>query len=417
MIVYKFGGASVSSASGVRRVFEIVAKSDQKMVVVISAMGKTTNKMEIILENIIQKDFQTALELASELRGYHEDIIADLGLTPNIVKHIFEQIESYIKNDSLFFCNYEQRYDSFVSFGEMLSSTILSSFFTHNKLANKLLDVKDIIITDSTHRDANVDFNVTRQRFCEAIESDINLFVTQGFISSDKLGNTTTLGREGSDYTAAIIANVSDSDSVTIWKDVDGVFNADPREFKDVVLIPQLPYAYAVELAHNGAQIIHPKTIKPLENKNIPLYVKPFKPSSSNGTIINNENIEISVPIFIKNKKQNLVSIRPKDLSFVLEHGMEDVMSTFNRFKQKIYLIQISAVSISISTGDTRYFEKLIETLREKYNVYYNTDLEILTIKNYTIDIIKRERENRQVYIEQKTRTGIKILRGVSNNL
>ena len=411
MLVYKFGGVSISSAEGVKRVFEIIKSVDDRIIVVVSAMGKTTNKLEEILDLVVAKRFDEAIERYNELKKFHEDIISELGLNMVFIEHIFANMLEFIKDDKYSNNELEYRYDAFVSYGELLSSTILSVYFVQNEVANKLLDMRDVIVTDSSFKEANVNFIATSQRVNRAMGLGFNIYVTQGFIGGDQDGNTTTLGREGSDYTAAILANSINCDSVTIWKDVDGVYSADPKEFDNPQLIPQLPYSYAVELAFSGAKVIHPKTIKPLENKNIPLYVKPFNNSNAEGTIINGENIVIDIPILITKKNQNLVSIRPRDLSFVVEDCMEDILSTFNKYKQKLNLLQVSGVSISVSTENDRHFMELIEDLQKRYRISFNTGLEILTIKNYTSDILTRERENHNIYIEQRTRRGIKLLR------
>ncbi len=411
MIVYKFGGASVSSGAGVRRVCEIVSRCDDKLVIVVSAMGKTTNKLENILEKLIVKDFDAARSLCQELLQFHTDIMEELNLKTIFIEHIYNNIIEFIEDDKFRDRDYEYRYDAFVSFGEILSSTVLSIYLTSQSVANKMLDMRDIIITDSSFREANVDMEATSQRLHRAMQLGFNIYVTQGFIAGDIKGNTTTLGREGSDYSAAIVANVLYTTSLTIWKDVDGVFNADPKEFPDAVCLAQIPYSYAVELAFCGAQVIHPKTIKPLENKGIPLYVKSFSSDVAPGTIINSEDIRITKPFLIKKKDQILITIRPKDLSFISEFLFSDITHIFESFKQSINMAQISAVSISLSTDSTRYFDELVAKLSDKYVIRYNKDLEILTIKNFDADLLAREKEGRSIFLEQRTRTSVKLLR------
>ena len=411
MIVYKFGGASVSSDVGVKRVYEIVSKCDDKLIIVVSAMGKTTNKLEEVLEKITEKDFDSALSMCQDVLQFHTDIMNKLNLQTIFVEHIYNNMIEFIKDDKYRDKEYEYRYDAFVSFGEMLSSTILSIYLTSQNYVNKMLDMRDIIITDSSFKEANVDMNATTQRIHRAMKLGFNVYVTQGFIAGDIDGNTTTLGREGSDYSAAIIANALYTNSLTIWKDVDGVYNADPKEFSDAECIAQLPYAYAVELAFSGAQIIHPKTIKPLENKNIPLYVKSFSSDSSVGTIINSENITITSPFLIIKKNQILMTVKPKDLSFVSEYFISDITRMFDDFKQGINMVQISAVSMSLSTNSSRHFDEFVAKLSEKYVVRYNDGLEILTIKNFNDELLAREKKGRSIYLEQRTRTTVKLLR------
>lgn len=411
MLVYKFGGVSIASAEGIRRAFDIIKSVDDQMIVVVSAMGKTTNKLEEILDLVLDKKFAKAIEKYDKVKSAHETIITDLELNTVFLEHIFVNMLEFIRDDKYSNRELEYRYDAFVSYGELLSSTILSVYLTHNEMSNKLLDMRDVIVTDSSFKEANVNLIATSQRVNRAMGLGFNIYVTQGFIAGDADGNTTTLGREGSDYSAAILANSINCDSVTIWKDVNGVYNADPKEFKNSQLISQLSYSYAVELAFSGAQVIHPKTIKPLENKNIPLYVKSFKNNENPGTVINSENTDISIPILIIKKNQNLVTIRPRDLSFVVEECMEAILDTFSKHKQKLNLIQVSGVSISISTENDRHFIEMIEDLKGRYRISFNTGLEILTIKNYTVEILERERKNHNIYIEQRTRSGIKLLR------
>lgn len=410
MLVYKFGGASVASAEGVKRVFEIINQNPNKMIIIVSAMGKTTNKLEKILDKVIENNFNEAIELYSELEQFHLEIIKQLDLNIIFIKHIFEDILEYIELNKYAGKEYEYRYDSFISYGEILSSAILSMYLDQNKMPNKLLNMRDIMITDSSFKEANVDMAKTTERINRAIGLGFNTYVTQGFIGGDEEGNATTLGREGSDYSAAVIANCINSNSVTIWKDVDGIYSADPKEFENAVLMPQLQYSYAAELAFSGAQIIHYKTISPLENKNIPLFVKPFNKSESNGTVINGEATIIKMPVLIVKKNQSLVSICPKNLMLAIENCIEDVMHIFNTYKQKINLIQISAVTISISTENSRHFNELIESLQKEYTVSFNTNLEILTIRNYTEEILNETRKNKITFIEQRTRKSIKIL-------
>lgn len=411
MIVYKFGGASVSTAQGVRNLSNIVDMCNEKIVVVISAMGKTTNNLEIALEEVIKADKQASLNKIKEIEEFHYGITDSLSLNRIFIEPVFNKLKEYINDDIHNEKEYEFRYDSFISYGEMLSTIIVSKYLESIGKENKFLDMRDIMITDNNYKDASVDIEKTSQRLLKAVSMGFNIYIAQGFIGGTIDGNTTTIGREGSDYSAAIIANILSSESLTIWKDVDGVYNADPKEFPNTVLIPQLSYNDAVELAFSGAQIIHPKTIRPLENKNISLFVKSFNNPSSSGSVINSETSNIQSPILILKKNQNLISIHPKDFSFVIEDSLEDIMTRLNKYKHKVNLIQSSAVSVSVSVNDSRHFDSLIKELQNSYRVTFNKGLEILTIRGQNEEILEREIKNSNIYIRQQTRRSVRLLR------
>lgn len=411
MKVYKFGGASVSTALGVKRLFNIVKNCEDKLVIVISAMGKTTNHLEAALEKVMEKDTAGANAILDTIEQYHYDIMSALELKTLFIEPVFNKLREFINEDLYADKEYEYRYDYFVSHGEILSTTIVSRYLESMDMVNKLLDMRQIMITDSSYKDANVNIPETANKLLRAVEMGFRVYIVQGFIGGTPEGDTTTLGREGSDYSAAIVANILSSESVTIWKDVDGVYNADPKLFENTVLIPHLSYSDAVELAFNGAQIIHPKTIRPLENKNIALYVKPFNSPEKPGTIIDGNASDIQVPVFILKKSQVLLSIRPKDFSFVLENSLEDIMRTLNKYRYKINLIQSSAVSVSVTTNDSRHFDTLVEELNQNYRVSFNKGLEILTIRGYDDALIDEHSRERRVYIRQLTRRTVRILR------
>lgn len=405
MKVFKFGGASVRDASGIRNLTEIVSREKGDVVVVVSAMGKTTNALERVVEAIYQHDAVKAQAEWEEIRTYHEQVAAELGIGDRLeMKNPTEQ-NGIDKID-----DYDILYDQVVSNGELWSTKIVANYLQSQGMAAHWVDMTEVMVTDMRYREANVYFDATRQRLNDAVKGK-QIAVVQGFIGGAPNGTRTTLGREGSDYTAAIVANLLDAESVIIWKDVPGILNADPRLIEETVLIPELTYADAVELAYSGAQVIHPKTLRPLENKKIPLYVKPFGNPDAAGSIIHEKTkAPISVPVYIWRKNQILLTMRAKDLGFLLEDGLSDIFETMRRNRLKVSLIQSSAVTISVAVDETRYTEKAIAELSERYKVSWNSGLSLLTIRGTTPEIIKKETEGRDILLSQRTRRTIKLL-------
>jgi len=408
MKVYKFGGASVRSAEGVRNIRQILASETENLFVVISAMGKTTNAMEIVLENFMKADRQAALQKLSEIETSHYEIIDELfdGKKENhaIVAPIFDELKKYVQfgvGD-----DYDRWYDRLVSYGEVLSTKIISEYLNASDVKNTWLDMRKLLITDSNFREANVRMNESREKLEKAVDFEKSrMYIGQGFIGANAKGDSTTLGREGSDYTAAVVGNLLNAESVSIWKDVPGVLNADPRIFSDTVHIPELTYLDAVELAYSGAQIIHPKTIKPLENKKIPLYVRPFGNPMEAGSVIKAETEKpVDVPILILRKNQILLTLRPRDFSFVLEESLPKVFNILYKHRLKVSLIQSSAISISIGVDNTRYFEGALDELSNDFRINYNTKVELLTVRNINAAIQKKITQDREVLLSQRTR-------------
>lgn len=411
MKVYKFGGASIKSPEGIRNVKSIIELCNEPLVIVVSALGKTTNAFEILLNMYFENDLNIESQLlkiehdhvaiANELM---EEDRASMFLTP-----IFDEIRQLISGKlkgSYDFC-----YDQLVSYGEMLSTKILHEFLSSNGVNICLLDARSLISTDSNFREAGVNFDETEQRFSQAVTGKSGHFLIQGFLGGNIEGFATTLGREGSDYTAAVIANVIDAESVTIWKDVSGVLNADPKLFKNAVHLPGVSYQEAVELSFFGAQIIHPKTIKPLQNKGIPLFVKSFQNPLATGTIINATATSGVVPVYVIKKDQVLISIRPKDFSFALEETLSEVFPILAKNRVKINLIQSSAISISICVDSVkRYIQPALEELKSKFNILYNENLELFTIRNYHTGEPEKVTRDKKVYMLQKTRRTLRIL-------
>ena len=406
MRVYKFGGASVKDANGVRNLKEIVAQSSDDLMVVISAMGKTTNALERVVAALAQDDEQTAEQEWLNVLDQHVYIMQDLGLKPNLDVRL-PLMPEYNKDWS-----YDQNYDQIVSLGEIMSTQIVAVFLLKSGIPTEWWNMPKLLQTDNMWREAQVDLQASSQIIRAGWERTTrpHVVVTQGFIGGTKDGFRTTLGREGSDYTAALLGNFLDADSVTIWKDVPGILNADPRLVSDTVKIDNLTYHDAVELAYSGAQVIHPKTIRPLENKKIPLYVKPFGAPTATGSVITDRAEPISVPVYIWRMNQVLITLRAKDLAFVLEESLSHIFSIIHANRLRVSLIQSSAVTISVCVDKTRFVPQAIEQLQDMYRVTWNENLSLLTIRGTTPDILKREQEGRDILLSQLTRRTAKLV-------
>ena len=406
MRVYKFGGASVKDANGVCNLKEIVAQSSDDLMVVISAMGKTTNALERVVAALAQDDEQTAEQEWLNVLDQHVYIMQDLGLKPNLDVRL-PLMPEYNKDWS-----YDQNYDQIVSLGEIMSTQIVAVFLLKSGIPTEWWNMPKLLQTDNMWREAQVDLQASLQIIRAGWERTTrpHVVVTQGFIGGTKDGLRTTLGREGSDYTAALLGNFLDADSVTIWKDVPGILNADPRLVSDTVKIDNLTYHDAVELAYSGAQVIHPKTIRPLENKKIPLYVKPFGAPTATGSVITDRAEPISVPVYIWRMNQVLITLRAKDLAFVLEESLSHIFSIIHANRLRVSLIQSSAVTISVCVDKTRFVPQAIEQLQDMYRVTWNENLSLLTIRGTTPDILKREQEGRDILLSQLTRRTAKLV-------
>lgn len=402
MLIYKFGGASVKDAQGVRNVCQIVSGVADKLVIVVSAMGKTTNAFERVVNAQWEGRIEDAIAESDNIRRFHQQIATELGLSDLFDSGVTSRdiIEGAIVPP-----DYDEFYDLVVCMGELVSSRLLSAYLTHCGIENEWLNMPQLLITDNTFREAKVDYDESCWRIRERIlNSPSRIFVVQGFIGGTIEGYHTTLGREGSDYTAALMANFLDADSVTIWKDVPGILNADPRLVNDTVLIPELSYREAVELAYSGAQVIHPKSIRPVENKKIPLYVRPFNAPEQTGTVICETDKKVDVPVYIWRKNQLLITMRAKDFSFILEESLSHIFDIIKRHRLKVSLIQSSAVTISVCVDNSRYVHDAIDELSEAYAVTYNENLSLLTIRGTTPEILHREQEGRAIMLTQTTR-------------
>ena len=406
MKVYKFGGASVTDANGVRNLKEIVAHAGDDLMVVISAMGKTTNALERVVAALSKGDELTAEQEWLNVLDQHVYTMQDLGLQPNVDVRL-PMMPEYNKDWS-----YDQNYDQIVSLGEIMSTQIVAVFLLKSGIPTEWWNMPKLLRTDATWREAQVDLQTSAQVISAGWNRAArpHVVVTQGFIGGTQDGLRSTLGREGSDYTAALLGNFLDADSVTIWKDVPGILNADPRLVADTIKIDQLTYHDAVELAYSGAQVIHPKTIRPLENKKIPLYVKPFGNFTAAGSVIAEKAAPISVPVYIWRTNQVLITLRAKDFAFVLEESLSHIFQIINANRLRVSLIQSSAVTISVCVDNTRFVAQAIEQLQDAYRVTWNENLSLLTIRGTTPDILKREQEGRDILLSQLTRRTAKLV-------
>ena len=400
MKIYKFGGASVKEAAGVRNLANIARQTEGKLFIVVSAMGKTTNALEKIVDAFWGGRTGEAVVAMQAVVDYHAGILADLWGEP----HLPQRVRGF----------YEEWYDRIVSFGELISTAIVSDYLNYDGIGCEWLDMRRMFLTTNRFRDANIDIEASTPRLQRAVElAGERIVVGQGFIGATEQGATTTIGREGSDYSAAVAGYILDAESVSIWKDVEGILNGDPKIFDNVTYIPELTYLDAIELAYSGAQIIHPKTIKPLQNKNIPLYVRCFVNPSLPGSVIK-ESISkpIDVPILILKKNQTLLSIKPKDYSFILEERMAEIFAIMEKRRAKVHLVQNSAISMALCIDSSRYLTEIVDDLHEKgFEVKYNTDMELLTIRGYKAEDIHKFAEDESVYMTQRSRKVVRILK------
>ena len=351
MKVYKFGGASVKDAAGVRNLLDIVS-GESELFIIVSAMGKTTNALEGVFSAMQQGDEAAAMKRIDESYAYHRAIIDELlgaDRTIEDVDRLFEQLRNTVRNTIYRASDAELWYDTIVAYGELISTTIISNYLNGHGVANRWVDMRRGFLTEQRHKDANVNLEATTIRLKREIaDSPVSVFVGQGFIGGAPDGTTTTLGREGSDYSAAIVANVLDAESMSVWKDVDGILNADPKIFPDARKIERLNYMDTIEMAYSGAQIIHPKTIKPLQQKNIPLYVRPFGNKHALGSVITGDVERVYEPIMIQKSNQVLLKLHSRDLSFVLEEKFAKVFNTFDSHRIKTNIVHNSAVDLYI---------------------------------------------------------------------
>ena len=414
MKVYKFGGASVRNAEGVRNLRHIV-DGEENLFIIVSAMGKTTNALERVFAHMQKAETAAAYEEIKQIQAYHAAIIDELWGEPteiNEVTLLFGQLRTIINDIKYRKADAELWYDTIVAFGELISTTIISKYLNHTGMRNRWIDMRSTFITNQRHKDANVDIKASTLRLKASLENTgVDVFVGQGFIGAAPDGSTTTLGREGSDYSAAVVAHILDAESMSVWKDVDGVLNADPKIFKDAVKIDALNYLDTIELAYSGAQIIHPKTVKPLQNKNIPLYVRPFGDKSKPGTVINGNTPHVTMPILINKKEQVLLIIRSKDFSFVMEEKFAVIFSLLERFRNKTHLINISAVDLGLCVDASWHIEELIKALEaEDFEIELHDNVGLLTIRNYNDDLYNRYVRQQNHIVRQGNREWVRVV-------
>lgn len=414
MRIFKFGGASVKDAAGVRNVYNVLQQTGyDDVLLVVSAMGKTTNALEVVIKDYFDKS--AALKSSvQEVRKYHNEILLDLfdddkhPVFTN-VNRLFSDLDFFLSQNKS--PNYNFVYDQVVSFGELISTTILAHYMNYMGMKTNWIDVRNFVKTDNNYRDANVDWDLTQKNISKNVKRKA-LNITQGFLGSDENNFTTTLGREGSDYTAAIFAYCLNAESVTIWKDVPGVMNADPRYFENAQLLNQISYREAIELAFYGATVIHPKTLQPLQRKEIPLYVKSFINPKLPGTAVSKgSDLEPHLPCFIVKKNQLLISLSSIDFSFIMEENISEIFALLHQYKMKVHLIQNSAISFSVCTDDKfGNFNELKNVLSKKFKVSYNENVSLYTIRHFDEKATKMVEKDKTVLLKQVSRETMQIV-------
>ena len=418
MKVFKFGGASINSFERIQNLAVILKEyKNEKIVIVISAMGKMTNALEKVTEAFYSGRKEDALQLFEKIKQNHLTLLKyavtqQWEAATNDLLNFFTEVEWLLHDKPV--KDYNYYYDQVVCSGELLSSTIVSYFLNEEKIPNKWIDVRDLLRTDDTFRDAIIDWSVTQKKIEEKILplfNENNLIITQGFIGCTDENESTTLGREGSDYTAAVFANILNAESVTIWKDVEGVMNADPKDLPEAVNIPELSYKEVIEMAYYGAQVIHPKTIKPLQNKNIPLNVKSFLNVQLPGTVITAKNPHDLPPIIVYKRNQVLITFESKDFSFVEGKPVNTLYEILNEIKIKPNLTQNAAISLYVCMDDiTEKIDKIAIKASAIFDVQLEKNLTLLTIRHYTGEFLNKLTENKTIVLEQKTAHTIQML-------
>ena len=414
MRIFKFGGASVKDANGIKNVFNVLKQvGHEDTLLVISAMGKTTNALEIVIKNYFDKSGELNSSL-QDVRKYHNQILLNLFDNEEhdvffVVNNHFADLEYFLRSNKS--PNYNFVYDQIVSYGEIVSTTIVSHYFNHAGMKNNWIDVRNFVKTDNNYRDADIDWKKTQQFVSKGIKKKA-LNITQGFLGSDENNFTTTLGREGSDYTAAIFAYCLNAESVTIWKDVPGVLNADPRYFENAVLLNQISYREAIELAFYGASVIHPKTLQPLQKKEIPLFVKSFiNPLLPGTSVSKGEDLEPKTPCFIVKREQLLISLSSIDFAFIMEENISEIFALFHQFKIKVSLIQNSAISFSVCIEDKfGNFNAVKNILSKKFKVAYNENVSLFTIRHFTKEAAEMVENDKTVLLKQISRETMQIV-------
>lgn len=414
MQIFKFGGASVKDANGVKNLATVLKTVGYKnTLIIVSAMGKTTNAIELVLKNYFynKAELQSAIQ---EVKKFHNEILLDLFENENhfIFKKVstfFDELNAFLKTNKS--PDYNFVYDQTIGYGELISTTIISEYLNTIGIKNNWIDVRNQIKTDNYYRRANVNWKKTQHLITTQINHSV-LNITQGFLGSDSNNFTTTLGREGSDYTAAIYAYCLNAQSVTIWKDVQGILNADPRYFENAQLLNKISYREAIELAFYGASVIHPKTLQPLQRKEIPLYVKSFLNPEQAGTMVGkNTTLEPMIPCFIVKKNQVLISLSSLDFSYIVEDNISYIFKLLDQYKMKVDVIQNSAISFSVCVDNIyNNLDKLLHHLKAKFKVTSTENVSLYTIRHYNNNVIKQIENGKTVLLKQLTQETVQIV-------
>jgi aspartate kinase len=414
MKVFKFGGASVKDAEGIKNIGRIISQEKEELVIVVSAFGKTTNELEGVLKawRSGSSEFENQL---NRIYKIHLDVIINLFGNQSSAREktdvLFASLREFLGRNK--YNTYDSDYDQVVSYGELWSTIIVAEHL--NTLFSPVvwIDIREKLITDDRHRDANVMWGESSRRVRKAFNFEKSrIYVTQGFIGGTSVGKTTTLGREGSDYTAAILANILDAERVVVWKDVPGLMNADPKWFTGAEKLEEISYKEAVEMTFSGAKVIHPKTIKPLHNKNIPLHVRSFIDVDDKGTIIKADAcLKKVLPVFIRKEDQILLSILPRDFSFVMGDNLGKIFHSFMLHGIKVNLVEASAISLDVCVDDERAkVEALIDDIKSAFSTVYNEDVEMLSVRHYTSEAIGKITSGREILLEQRTRSTVRFV-------
>lgn len=422
MLIFKFGGASVKNAEAVKNIANILGKYKENIVVVISAMGKTTNALEQITHDYFYQNKKELERNFEYLRAFHYYIMKDLFNSEkhpayDKVKQLFSEMGEKFRHKPTL--NYDYDYDQIVCYGELLSTTIVSEYLNSAGIKNKWVDIRDCLKTDNKYREGRVDWDLSAELVPASFDfNSESLFLTQGFLGSTINNLSTTLGREGSDYTAAILAYLLDAEKVVVWKDVPGVLNADPKWFDDTILLEHLSYKDAIELAYYGASIIHPKTMQPLKKKGIPLQVKSFLNPDHSGTLVGIEDYEKLIPSFIFKMDQVLIHISALDFSFVTEDSLSTIMGAFAMHGLKINLMQNTAISFQVCVNqDENRIARVVADLEKQFKIEKETGLELVTIRYYDQATIKRVTINKEIILEQHNKTVAQmVMRDIENS-
>lgn len=418
MKVFKFGGASINSVERIQNVARIIQSfKGEKIFIIISAMGKTTNALEKVVNAFCEGRKEEALQLFEQVKQQHLNTLKYLVTvnwqqSENHLKDFFTEIEWLLHDKPV--REYDYYYDQVVCSGELMSTAMMSAYLNEAGINNKWVDVRDIVRTDDNFRDAGIDWNFTAQKVTDDVLplfKEYDIVLTQGFIGATDENESTTLGREGSDYSAAIFANLLNAESQTIWKDVEGVMNADPKQFPDAQFLSALSYDEVIEMAYYGAQVIHPKTIKPLQNKNIPLHVRCFLQPELPGTIISNKPVHHLPPVIVVKENQALLKLESKDFSFVGEHYVSDLYELFGNLKVKPNLVQTGAISIVCCLDDRPdKIEKLAHAAAALFNVSIEKNLTLLTVRHYTKEKFDELTKGKTVLLSQRTTETIQAI-------